>query len=196
MAFSCPRIKKTNERNVPSPRNGTATTGQSRPHQRPPLNHSSDHPLTASPGPAMHRHFSLLLPVGVLLLPLASTSPISAVEPASYGHWDLTYAGGNAASGYRWENVNANYSSSLETSAAVVVAVVQCKQLYDPTVRTTTRSCDDASFGYEVTAEGGQSCKWQLFSSHVWWLGRVCIYPRLRFFRWGESNDGLCCMAR
>lgn len=113
----------------------------------------------------MHHHFSVLLPVGVLLLPLASTTPISTLEPASYGHWDLTYTFGNPASGYRWENVNANYSSSPESSAVDVA--VQCKQLYDPTVQTTTRSCDDVSFGYEVTEDGGQRCKWHLFCSHV-----------------------------
>ena len=119
------------------------------------------------------QHLTLLLPLGALLLPLASTTPTPSPEPPSYGHWDLAYAYGNAASGYRWENVNANYSASPE--AAAVAVAVQCKQLYDPTTRETTRSCDDASFGYEVTAEGELRCKCEFcylihsWHFHVWY---------------------------
>jgi hypothetical protein len=75
-------------------------------------------------------------------------------EP-SYGHWNVTLTRGNAASGYRWENVLATYSGPPETTAT-------CKQLYDPTVRETTRSCDDPSFRYKVDAmatDGGKTCK-------------------------------------
>lgn len=100
----------------------------------------------------MHQHRPLLS-LG-LLAATASAHPLLGTEGtlsgdtagSPYGYWDLAYSRGNAASGYRWENLAATYSGAPE-------AVVTCKQLYDPNSRETTKSCDDPGFWYEVDAE-------------------------------------------
>ena len=87
------------------------------------------------------------------LLPQAASTPINQAvrtEP-QYGHWDLTYERGAAASGYRWVYVNANYSGPPPVAVA-------CKELYDPSVQTTTGSCSDTSFSYSVYTENSQTC--------------------------------------
>jgi hypothetical protein len=93
-----------------------------------------------------------LLSLG-LLAPAALAHPLIGTEgsladnaDSQYGYWDLTFSRGNAASGYRWENLSATYSGAPE-------AVVTCKELYDPTSDETAKSCDDSSFWYEVDPE-------------------------------------------
>lgn len=117
----------------------------------------------------------LLLLASLTRLPLAVSHPldaalITATNP-EYGHWDVFYARGNAASGYRWVNLSANYSGTPE-------ATVSCKQLYDPNVNETTSSCDEASFSYGVEEGWPDSCKlcrgltlpWQAYCIRVSFL--------------------------
>jgi hypothetical protein len=89
---------------------------------------------------------------GTAVAPPLTALSNNGAEPG-YGHWNVTVTRGNAASGYRWENVLGTYSGTEST--------ITCKQLYDPTVRETTRSCDDPSFRYQVDAmatDGGNTC--------------------------------------
>ncbi|KAK4033482.1 hypothetical protein C8A01DRAFT_19572 [Parachaetomium inaequale] len=97
----------------------------------------------------MHQLHRSLLSLGLLTpaaLGYALKGPLADRADSQYGYWDLTLTRGNAASGYRWENLAATYSGAPE-------AVVNCKMLYDPTVNETTRSCDEPSFSYEVDSE-------------------------------------------
>jgi hypothetical protein len=101
-------------------------------------------------------------PLPVLLLaflthrPSASCHPLDATLTTAtdpdYGYWDVFYARGNAASGYRWVNLLANYSGTPG-------ATITCKQLYDPNVNETTSACDDASLSYQVDEGWPDSCK-------------------------------------
>ncbi|EAQ91508.1 predicted protein [Chaetomium globosum CBS 148.51] len=115
--------------------------------------HPPQHPARRHPAqgriPIMHQHHPILS-LG-LLAATASAHPLTGTEgtdttDSQYGYWDLTYSRGNAASGYRWENLSATYSGTPEV-------VVACKQLYDPSSDEMTKSCDDPGFWYEVDAE-------------------------------------------
>jgi hypothetical protein len=103
-----------------------------------------------------HPSLPVLLLASLARLPLASCHPpdttLTTATAPDYGYWDVFYARGNAASGYRWVNLAANYSGTPETT-------VTCKQLYDPNVNETTSSCDDASFSYQVDEGWPDSCK-------------------------------------
>ena len=82
---------------------------------------------------------------------VASAGRAVAVDP-DYGYWDITFTSSSAASGYRWEDVYANDSRAAGTT-------IHCHQLYNVTVGVTTRTCDDTSFGYDLTGSQGQQCK-------------------------------------
>ncbi|KAK3898878.1 hypothetical protein C8A05DRAFT_18605 [Staphylotrichum tortipilum] len=96
----------------------------------------------------MRQHIRALSLPGLLLL-ASSDGLVSAATGLDYGYWDIAFTSSNAASGYRWEDVYANYSRAAATT-------IHCHQLYDPTVGQTTWTCDDASFGYDLTAGQGQ----------------------------------------
>lgn len=115
----------------------------------------------------MHQHHPILS-LG-LLAATASAHPLTGTEgtdttDSQYGYWDLTYSRGNAASGYRWENLSATYSGTPEV-------VVACKQLYDPSSDEMTKSCDDPGFWYEVDAEWPENGEW--LYGFVRWLMKV-----------------------
>jgi hypothetical protein len=99
----------------------------------------------------MHQHCPLLslglLGSVVLAHPLIGTEgTLAANSDSQYGYWNLSFARGNAASGYRWEDLSATYSGTPDV-------VVTCKRLYDPNSDETTKSCDDPGFWYEVDPE-------------------------------------------
>ena len=102
------------------------------------------------------------------LLPQAASTPLNqAVRTLpQYGHWDLTYERGASATGYRWVYVNANYSGPPQVAVA-------CKELYDPSVQTTTGSCSDTSFSYSVYTENSQTCKSFCFPPESWWASQA-----------------------
>lgn len=91
-----------------------------------------------------------LAPFLAFLSQRAFSHPLSHRQPklegditVDPGYWNLTLARGNAASGYRWENLDAVYSGAPDT-------VIRCKELYDPNTQNTTSSCDEPSFQYAV----------------------------------------------
>jgi hypothetical protein len=84
--------------------------------------------------------------------PTTTEGSLTDKADSRYGYWDLTFSRGNAASGYRWENLAATYSGAPEI-------IVTCKRLYDPNSNETTKSCDDPSFWYEMDPEWPENGK-------------------------------------
>ncbi len=125
----------------------------------------------------------LLLATSHSLLPAASASPLNVANVGAepdYGYWDISFSSSNAASGYRWEDVYANYSRTAGTT-------IHCHQLYNVTVGQTTRTCDDASFGYDLTGGSGQQCRFACLGTQPQsWVDAnngvkdliVCVDPR------------------
>jgi hypothetical protein len=74
------------------------------------------------------------------LATLALTLSTALSSPnANYGSWNVNVTSGNAASGYRWADIYAEYSGVLGTTN-------HCHWLYSPAARNTTLTCDQTDF--------------------------------------------------
>jgi hypothetical protein len=76
-------------------------------------------------------------------IPFALAMPGTARETTDYGFWNVNVTSGNAASGYRWGDVYAEYSGSLG-------AISHFSWLYDPSIRTTTTTTDNPLFNSSI----------------------------------------------
>ncbi|KAK0711982.1 hypothetical protein B0H67DRAFT_586733 [Lasiosphaeris hirsuta] len=83
-------------------------------------------------------------PLSLLIASLSPTSVFSQPTPVDFdpGFWSISINGGSAASGWRWHDLYANYSSTPDITT-------HCKWLYDPALRNDTTTCSgDPSFRY------------------------------------------------
>lgn len=77
------------------------------------------------------------------VVPFALALPGAARDAADYGFWNVNVTSSNAASGYRWGDVYAEYSGSPG-------AISHFSWLYDPSVRTTTTTTDNPLFNSSI----------------------------------------------
>lgn len=96
-------------------------------------------------------HFLLLL-----ALPTLSSCVSFSETPTPYGSWNLSVVGGFAVSGYRWQDMLAefSYSNEMETTPTIIT---ECNWFYDPRIfgySTPPGTCNSTLFRYDWPNEG------------------------------------------
>lgn len=77
------------------------------------------------------------------VVPFALALPGAARDATDYGFWNVNVTSSNAASGYRFGDVYAEYSGAPG-------AISHFSWLYDPTVQTTTTKTDNPLFNSSI----------------------------------------------
>lgn len=95
------------------------------------------------------------------IVTLKSVSFVASALPKDYGYWDVNVTSGNAASGYRWGDIYADYS---ETAGKISHSSWQ----YSPVYRNITITCDNPEFGSsQVDYTGNQRMCTRSFRGQV-----------------------------
>ncbi|CCC10435.1 hypothetical protein SMACR_07987 [Sordaria macrospora] len=88
-----------------------------------------------------------------LTLPLLSLCNNISKVSAPYGTWNLSVSGGFAASGFRWQDMLAEFTYSEHIGAVVIPTITsECNWFYDPRIpgyNPPPGTCNDTSFGYD-----------------------------------------------
>ncbi|KAK3399368.1 hypothetical protein B0T20DRAFT_409951 [Sordaria brevicollis] len=95
---------------------------------------------------------SLLL----LALPVLSSCANIPKPSTAYGRWNLSVVGGFAVSGYRWQDMLAEFSYSNPTETTLT-SITECSWFYDPRVfgyTTPPGTCNSTLFRYDWPNEG------------------------------------------
>lgn len=74
------------------------------------------------------------------IVTITTLSFFASALPVDYGYWDVNVTSGNAASGYRWGDIYAEYSGEAER-------ISHSSWEYSPVYRNVTTTSDNPEFG-------------------------------------------------